>query len=263
MLARRCILLFFLLAGGLTARGQDFRTGVPSGEGFLVAGEHLAWLDADGNVLRNRPLERPLTSMAALKGRLYALDAEGLELLVLRADGAVAARKTLPVQGHLRALSTDGSVLWAVTDAGEILHGDGTTWRVLDFNAQYAGYYPRMDFRAVAAGSGSVMVAGLRPDGRPVAFTSARGTVWNERALDYMEDGKAVFFTAVPLSLSHDASQDRFLLVGSGGVLLAIPGCSHCNSLARYPVDTLFARIPADTGALLLGSDGFLRVEKR
>ena len=263
MLARRCILLLFLLAGGLTARGQDFRAGIPSGDGFLVAGEYLAWMDADGNVLRNRPLEKPLTAMAALRGRIYALDAEGCELLVLNANGAVVARKTPPVQGHLRALASDGSALWAVTDAGEILHGDGTTWRVVDFNAQYDGYYPRMDFRAVAAGGGNVMVAGLRPDGRPAAFTSARGTVWNERALEYMEEGRPVVFTAFPVSLSHDASQDRFLLVGSGGVLLSIPGCSHCNSLSRYPVDTLFVRIPSETGVLLLGSDGFLRVEKR
>ena len=263
MLARRCILLLFLLAGGLTARGQDFRAGIPSGDGFLVAGEYLAWMDADGNVLRNRPLEKPLTAMAALKGRIYALDAEGSELLVMNANGVVVARRTPPVQGRLRGLASDGSSLWAVTDVGEILHGDGTTWRVVDFNAQYAGYYPRMDFRAVAAGGGNVMVAGLRPDGRPAAFTSARGTVWNERALEYMEEGRPVVFTAFPVSLSHDASQDRFLLVGSGGVLLSIPGCSHCNSLSRYPVDTLFVRIPSETGVLLLGSDGFLRVEKR
>ena len=31
--------------------------------GFLAAGDCLAWLDAEGNVLRKRPLEKPLTAL--------------------------------------------------------------------------------------------------------------------------------------------------------------------------------------------------------
>ena len=263
MRLQRCILTLILLAGGLTARGQDLRTGVPMGEGFLAAGEYLAWLDADGNVLRRKPLERPLTAMTAAGERLYALDDEGRELLVLNADGTVVSRETLPAQGRLRGLAAEGPVLWAVTDAGEILRGNGSDWKVLDFNALYDGYYPRMDLRAVAAGGGSVMVAGVRPDGTPSAFTSARGTVWSERILDYSEDGSTAVFTAIPVSLSYDAQQDRFFLVGSGGAALALPGCSHCNSLTRYPTDVLYARIPSASASLLLGTDGFLRVEKR
>ena len=120
-----------------------------------------------------------------------------------------------------------------------------------------------MDFRVVAAGGGSVMVAGIGPDGRPAAFTSARGTVWSERTLDYTEQGLPCLFTAEPMSLSYDASQDRYYLAGAGGALLALPSCSHCNSLTRYPADTLFARIAGETKKLLLGSDGFQRVEER
>ena len=172
--------------------------------------------------------------------------------------------ETLPVRGRLRALAADGSNLWAVTDAGEILHrAAASDWTVTDFNALYAGYYPRMDFRAVAVGGGSMMVAGVRPDGTAAAFTSSRGTVWSERTLDYPEQGQSCVFSAVPTSLGYDAGQDRFYLTGTGGELLAMPGCSHCNTLIRYPADTLFARIPAVSGTLLLGSDGFLRVETR
>ena len=64
-------------------------------------------------------------------------------------------------KGKLQAVceAPDG-LQWAVTDAGEILRSaDGSAWTVLDFNAEYAGFYPRMDFRGVAAGGGSVMVA--------------------------------------------------------------------------------------------------------
>ena len=120
-----------------------------------------------------------------------------------------------------------------------------------------------MDFHAVAAGGGSVMVAGIGPDGTPAAFTSARGTVWSERLLDYTEQGIPFNFNGTVTALSYDAPQDRFYLLGSGGAQLALPGCSHCNSLTRYPVDTLFARIPGASASLLLGTDGFLRLEGR
>ena len=265
MTARLLLLTLFLSVGCLTARGQDLRTGAATDDGgFLAAGDYLAWLDADGNVLRKRPLDRPLTSLASCGGRLYALEADGRELSTLNADGTVVSREKLPVKGVLCALAADGNTLWAVTDAGEIAHRkDASGWTVFDFNAQYDGFYPPMDFRAVAAGGGSVMVAGLRPDGTPAAYTSARGTVWSERPLDYTEQGLPCLFAAEPVSLSYDAPQDRYYLAGAGGALLALPSCSHCNVLARYPVDTLFARIAGGTKNLLLGSDGFQRVEER
>ncbi|MBO6027879.1 MAG: hypothetical protein J6P75_01605 [Bacteroidales bacterium] len=265
MPARLLILTLLLSVGCLTAYGQDLRTGVPTADGgFLAAGDYLAWLDEEGSVLRKRPLSRPLTALAICGDRLFALEASGRDLVVLDSDGAIVSREKLPVKGRLRALAADSNTLWAVTDAGEIAHRTGdTAWSVFDFNAQYAGYYPSMEFRAVAAGGGSVMVAGIGPDGAPAAFTSARGTVWSERVLDYTEQGLSCVFSAKPASLSYDAPQDRFYLVGSGGAQLALPGCSHCNSLIRYPVETLFARIAGSTKNLLLGSDGFQRVEER
>ena len=265
MTARRCILTLLLSVGCLAARGQDLRTGVPTADGgFLAAGDYLAWLDAEGTVLRKRPLDHPLTALAVCSSRFYALDADGRRLSLLDPEGTVVSRETLPVRGRLRALAGDRNTLWTVTDAGEIAcRTNSGDWVVFDFNAQYAGYYPSMDFRAVAAGGGSVMVAGVTPDGKTAAFTSSRGTVWSERLLDYTEEGLPCFFSENPAALSYDTVQDRFYLVGSGGAQLALPGCSHCNSLARYPVDTLFARVPGAAASLLLGTDSFLRIEGR
>ena len=252
------ILTLFLLAGCLSARGQDLRTGIAMDSQYLAAGEFLAWLDEDGNILRTKPLERTLTALVDCSGSLYAIDAEGLELLELDIDGHFIGQESLPVQGRLRGLAADGNVLWAVTDAGEILHRNGTSeWTVLDFNDQYDGYYPTMEFWAVAAGGGSVMVAGISPGGTPAVFTSSRGTVWSERSLDYSELGSTFTFSALPMALSYDSVQDRFYLLGSDGEELALPGCSHCNSHTHYPVQTLYARISAGFGTLLLGSDGF------
>ena len=167
------------------------------------------------------------------------------------------------VRGTLQAVCQDPAGLqWAVTDAGEILRSaDGSSWTVLDFNAEYAGYYPPMDWRAVAAGGGSVMVAGLDPGGHLAVYTSSRGTVWSARTLEYTEAGEPHVLDVTPCSLSYDSLRDSFFLCGSGGTLFEMPGCSHCNSLTRYPTDTLYVRIQAGFNALLLGSGDFREVE--
>ena len=258
MSARLPILTLFLLAGFLSARGQDLRTGIALDSQYLAAGEFLAWLDEDGDILRTKPLDRTLTALVDGGGTLYALDTEGLDLLELDTDGRIVGQEKLPVQGRLRALASENGVLWAVTDAGEIVHGNPSSgWKVLDFNAQYAGYYPPMTFWAVAVGGGSIFVAGTDSGGTPAVYTSSRGTVWSERTLEYTEAGSTFTFTALPMGLSYDSAQDRFYLLGSGGEELALPGCSHCNSHIQYPVNTLYARISAGFGTLLLGSDGF------
>lgn len=256
---------FLLLSGLFAARGQEIplRTAVPTAEGFLAAGDILVRMDAEGNVLETFDLEMPVTSMALLGDRLFVLDAAGLSILELNRTGLVVSHLDPPVYGHLKAISADDRQLWAVTDAGEILHSsDGLEWAVLDFNEQYNGFYPRIEFKAIAAGGGSIMVAGIRPDGRPAAYTSGMGNVWSERLLDYTEQGRTNLLEAEPVSLSYDPIQDRFYLACSGGWLLALPGCSHCNSIERYPVETLYARAASGFNALLLGSNGFKEVEK-
>ena len=166
-------------------------------------------------------------------------------------------------RGELQAVCADPDGLqWAVTDAGEILRSpDGAAWTVFDFNAQYAGYYPQMRWLAVAAGGGSVMVAGLDGDGHLAVFTSSRGTVWCARSLEYTLDGERAELDVTPVSLSYDPLRDSFFLCGSCGTLFEMPGCSHCNRLTRYPSDTLYARIQAGFNATLLGSGGFRKVE--
>lgn len=186
-------------------------------------------------------------------------------LLLAGCFRTACAQETLHASSHgvLQAVceGPDG-IQWAVTDAGEILHSaDGVAWTVLDFNAQYAGFYPPVDFRAVASGGGSVMVAGVDADGHLAVYTSSRGTVWSPRSLDYTEGGERLVLDVEPVSLSYDTLRDSFFLCGTSGTLFEMPGCSHCNRLTRYPTDTLYARMRAGFNVMLLGSGGFRKVE--
>ena len=129
-------------------------------------------------------------------------------LLVCSLSAAHAQERV--ARGHLQASCEDAQgQRWAVTDAGEILRStDGAAWSVLDFNEEYAGYYPRMDWRAVASGGGSVMGAGLDPDGHLAVYTSSRGTVWSARSLEYTEAGERHVLDVTPCSLSYDSLRE-------------------------------------------------------
>ena len=90
MPARNHILTLILLACCLAARGQDLRTDSPLSDGqYLAAGEYLAWLDGNGDVLRMRPLDRTLAVIVESNGHLYAIDTEGRELIGLDQDGRI------------------------------------------------------------------------------------------------------------------------------------------------------------------------------
>ncbi|MBR5735776.1 MAG: hypothetical protein IKX60_03160 [Bacteroidales bacterium] len=266
----RCVLrtyftLFLLLCGIGAASGQEvrFRAAVADSAGFVAVGEVFAHLDAEGNVIDTVGIPVPMISMAEQDGWYFAIDTTGRVIHMIHRTGVVVAQIEPPLLGRLTAIAADGTTLWAVTEAGEIIHSEnGFMWSFFDFNEQYSGFYPVMDFRAVAAGGGSVMVAGITPDGRPAAFTSGLGTVWSERSLDYTEQNELHYLDAVPVGLAFDSIQDSFYLLCNGGVMFRLPACSHCNSVERYPADTLYARVPLGFDVLVLGSDGFLIVEK-
>lgn len=257
---------FLLLCGIGAARGQEVRlyAAVPDSAGFVAVGEVFAHLDAEGHVIDTVSLDVPIISLAGLDGWYYGVDTIGKEILMVHETGVVVAHIEPPLNGRLRAIASDGTTLWAVTDAGEIISSEnGFIWKSFDFNSQYAGFYPVMDLRAVAAGGGSIMVAGLTPDGRPAAFTaSGSGRVWSERLLNYTRQGRPLNFHGVPVALAFDAIQDSFYMLCEEGQMFRMPACSHCNSLDIYPVATLYARVPLGFDVLILGNDGFRLLEK-
>ena len=262
----RTIFTSFLLLSGLASQGQEVRlySAVADSAGFVAVGEVFAHLDAEGNVIDTLSMPVPLVSLATQDGWFYAIDTLGREVYMIHKTGVVVARIEAPLNGRLRAIAADEEAIWAVTDAGEIIQSpDGFRWNMIDFNEQYSGFYPEMDLRAVAVGGGSVMIAGLTPDGRPAAFTSSgSGNVWSERVLNYTKQNRPLYLNAEPSALAYDEIQDSFYLLCNDGVMFRLPSCSHCNSAEYYPVDTLYARVPLGFDVLVLGSDGFKVVEK-
>lgn len=262
---RTFLTCFLLWSGCSAAHGQEVRlnAAVADSAGFMAVGEVFAWLDAEGNVLDTLSLPVPMVSAAGLEGWVFAVDTVGREIFMIHPTGVIVAHIEPPLKGRLRAIASDDVTLWAVTDAGEILRSDnGFMWTINDFNEEYGGFYPKMDFRAVAAGGGSVMIAGLTEDGRPAAFTSSGGGVWSERILNYTKQNRPLYLHAVPSALAFDAVQDSFYLLCNDGVMFRLPSCSHCNSIDYYPVDTLYARVPLGFDVLVLGSDCFRVLEK-
>ena len=263
----RTILTSFLLLCGLTAaRAQEVRlyAAVADPVGFVAVGEVFAHLDAEGNIIDTLSLRVPIVSLAILDDWYYGIDSIGKEILMIHESGEIVARIEPPLNGQLRAIAADETTLWAVTDAGEIIHSkNGFLWSGFDFNKQYAKFYPKMDFRAVAAGGGSIMVAGITDRGNPAAFTaSGSGTVWSERLLDYTKQRRPLHLRAEPVGLAYDEIQDSFYLLCNDGIVFRMPSCSHCNSVENYEVDRVYARVPREFDVLLLGSDGFRVVEK-
>ena len=256
--------LFLLLC--LCAWGQEplFKAAVPSVEGFVAAGSLFVRLDQEGTVLYEKPLEAPVSALCLWQGRMLALTADG-EVQELDAKGDVVALLPLPTcRGRLRDLASDGALLAAVSDRGEILLSrDAQSWKVLDFNAEYAGYYPGMDFLAVSAGGGGLMVAGLGEDGQPYAFVSSRGTVWSARSLEYTGRKGPQLPDSVPEGLDYDAAGDSFSLSFRSGGLLTLPGCTHCNAWEQKVSGPLYACVRGASSVLLLTDSGALAEANR
>jgi hypothetical protein len=248
--------LFLSLCFFAWGQERPFRAAVASEDGFIAVGECFARLDPEGVILYEKPLEQPAVALCLWQGRLLALQADGSGLLELDAKGDVRDRLPAPAaRGRLRDLSSDGSWLVGVTDEGEIVRSqDGFQWTVLDFNASYEGYYPRMDFRCVAAGSGSIMVAGVGEDGLPAAFVSSRGTVWSARSLE----AGGVLPSSAPEGLDYDAQADSFFLSFADGGLLTLPGCTHCNAWEQKVPGPLYARVRGNYSVLHVSAASLL-----
>jgi hypothetical protein len=165
----------------------------------------------------------------------------------------------LPAAGSLKALSSNMQSCFGVTSNGEILKTSNLTdWDILDFNAEYKGYYPLMYFSDIEAGLENLAVIGTTDTGVPAMFISSQGTVWSYRELSYSASRGSLNLEEEPLSVIYDYLADQYILLCSGGVLFSVPACAHCNKLERINANELNSLAFTYQGDyFVVGSDNF------
>ncbi len=173
-----------------------------------------------------------ITASTYFKGRTYAGSDKG-ELFFIENDELHKLK--MDIKGEIVSLSATDSQCFGVTSEGVIFNSqNGTDWTILDFNGYYSGFYDRCEFVAVAIGNESIAVLGKEDDGKPVLYTSSKGTVWAARELKY-KDGNDDFILAEhpPVGLDYNKAEDEFIIIFEFGRIMTVPTCSHCNKLLR------------------------------
>lgn len=166
----------------------------------------------------------------------------------------------LPLLGNVVALSANKTWCYGVTDQGEIFHSkDGKDWKVLNFNREYHGYYQPCQFNGVLVTDNSIAVIGKHEDNTPALFFSSEGNVWTERMLTYVNDnGQSVLLKELPRDILYDTNLGEFLLGCSGGKLMVIPSCSHCNKLYDVSLENIHSIARNARLLVLVGSRFFM-----
>ncbi len=134
-----------------------------------------------------------------------------------------------------------------------------------DFNAEYAGFYPRCRFTAALSAGGQHLLAGVDDAGQPHLFSSIQGGVWEERSLTAQQP------MAFGQKLSGEIDwilfqeeENQYLLICRNGQAAVLPDCPKCLrilSLQRSDApEALLSEASAADGKLrLVWEDGVSR----
>ena len=229
---------------------------------------------ADGAVVTYRdsqlgflPVKGEASALIPFRGRLLVAvnGAEGAQIFSYDALESPVDELFLPVEGRMAALTVNEKFCFGVTSEGEILRStDGLEWILQDFNADYEGYYPPMEFIDVEAGLDNVAVIGRTRNGGSAMFISSQGIVWSPRELSYSGNSGNYMLEEEPLSVVYDPLADQYVLLCSSGVMFFVPACAHCNSREQINANELFSMAFTPQGDFfVVGSDGFASVVSR
>lgn len=102
-------------------------------------------------------------------------------------------------------------------------------WEPVLFNETYAGYYAPCHFTALAATKNDFVAAGFDPDGRPCAYRSLYGGVWDQVPL---LGGNPISGWARPRgrinAILYDRPTNQLFLLSSSGEVVTLPDCPKC-----------------------------------
>ena len=212
------------------------------------------------------PVQGDVAAVIPFRGRLIAA-VNGSDPLFL-AYGSLDSepeRTALPTEGRLVALTASDQHCFGVSSEGEILRSaDGRNWTFQEFNEDYEGYYPVMEFLDVEAGLDNVAVIGRTRNGGSAMFVSSQGIVWSPRELSYSGNSGSYMLEEEPLSLVYDPLADQYILLCSGGVMFYVPACSHCNKREQINANELYSLAFTPQGDFfVVGADSYSAVVPR
>lgn len=167
----------------------------------------------------------------------------------------------LAVKGDIIALSANAGSCYGVTNRGEIISTvDGIHWKIFDFDREYKGFYKPVRFTAVVVSAMGIALAGVNEEGLPVFYHSAKGQVWTETRLLYMdENGTSQSLSATPNDIYFDTQNQIYYLACTEGNLMLLPSCHQCNQLIKLPSTSLRAVSGNTKSILIAGTNAFLQ----
>ena len=196
----------------------------------------LTWTDTDGNATDSVKVRMEIAGIDVRDGMVLAVSPDCRVLSVERSGRSRRLCRSQLRGGADRVvgIACSKDVTLILTESGVILSTAAfDSFKSMDFNATYSGYYDDVRFCAISASDNSFCIAGTYSDGMPAVFTSATGNVWSERSLTYTEGGQTLQLEQQPIRLSYESRMDRFVMHCTDGYIFYMPGCSHCNSLTH------------------------------
>ena len=228
-------------------------------DGALVGTANGAIVTYSNSQLSFQPLQGEASALIPFRGKLLVAvnGSDGVRMLCYEGLGTLVDELLLPVEGRMTALTASENYCFGVTSEGEILRsGDGIEWLLQEFNTDYEGYYPPMEFIDVEAGLDNVAIVGRT--------RSSYGIVWSPRELSYSGTSGNYMLEEEPLSIIYDPLADQYVLLCTSGVMFYVPACSHCNKREQIKANELYSLAFTPQGEFfVVGSDSFAAVISR
>ena len=120
------------------------------------------------------------------------------------------------------------------------------TWRELDFNRIYAGFYPQCRFTAVTDFQDTLYLAGIDSTDTVHLFCSSSGSVWEPMNAAPRDAPEIPACCGKIVTLLGNPKDDSLLAVCENGYVITFPGCPKCVKAANWERHFVKGRIEGD-----------------
>lgn len=130
----------------------------------------------------------------------------------------------------------------AVDEAGELytMSSQAFTWEPVLFQQQYTGYYPECRFKHILATRKEFIAVAAGMDGRPYAYRSMTGNVWEPIILKG-KSREGIYREAVSeiVAVLYHSKSNQVFFVCENGELITMPDCPECMKIQKASYEKL------------------------